>query len=56
MSLKEMMPKTESTIEAQKIAEGIFKKKPEVQIEMLIEIKKHLVKMNRVNADMLEDL
>lgn len=56
MSIKDVLPKSEATLEAQKIAENIFNKKPEVQREMLTEIKKHLVRLNNNNAEQLQSI
>lgn len=54
MTLKNIIPKEEHILEAQQIAERIFKNKPQVQLEMLEEVKQHLIKLTNNSADRLE--
>ncbi len=57
MSIKKMViPEKDHIIEARSYAEAIHKKKPEVQIEMLREIKAHSIKLVNVTAREIESI
>lgn len=56
MSIKDLVSPKEHILEARGIAESIFKNRPEIQLEMLGEVKSHLIKLSNNNTNRIEEI
>lgn len=51
-----IIPPKDHILEARKMAEGIYRKPPHIQIEMFEEIKKHLIKQQEGMLEQMQQL